>query len=495
MNTSYSIDLPAPAFREAGHRLVDVLAGFFENIRQRPVTRGEDPATLKQLLAGRSFPEYGLPPGALLSEATDLLLEHSLFNGHPRFQGYITAPAAPVGVLADFLASAINQNMGLQVLSPLATEIEKQTVGWLADFIGLPPGYGGLLVSGGNMANFTAFLAARQAKAPAKVKEEGLMNATQRMMIYCSKATHTWIDKAAVLFGHGKQSIRWIPADRRNCMDIGALEEAIREDRRADRLPFLAVGNAGDVSTGAVDDLESLAAVCRQEDLWFHLDGAYGMPAAVVPDLSGLFRGMEHADSIAMDPHKWLYCPLEAGCTLVKDPACLPLAFGSHPEYYALDESGASHETNFFEYGFQNSRGFRALKVWLMLQQVGRSGYRELIQRDIALAESMHRQAQAHPELEAGTRQLSIATLRYVPERIPAGADREKYLNRLNEALVHALQRGGRLFVSNAILEGDYFLRACFVNFRTSEKDVVEMVEAIVQEGRRMASTMQVPAF
>jgi glutamate/tyrosine decarboxylase-like PLP-dependent enzyme len=305
-------------------------------------------------------------------------------------------------------------------------------------------------------------------------------------MIYCSKTTHTWIEKAAVLFGHGTKSIRWIPADESNKMDNRLLEQSILEDSNAGKQPFIVVGTAGDVSTGAVDDLKGIADICKKYNCWFHIDGAYGIPAAIVPDHHFLFEGITEADSIAMDPHKWLYSPLEAGCTLVKDPNHLTETYSSHPVYYNFGNHEEALTQNYYEYGFQNSRGFRALKVWLMLQQVGKQGYMKMISEDIRLSKLLYQLAWDHPRLEAMSQNLSIATFRYVPEDLAMGGESvDTYLNKLNEALCNVLQEKGEVFLSNAMVNNKYCLRGCIVNFRTSEKDINEIIEIVVREGKK----------
>ncbi|MFZ0280631.1 MAG: pyridoxal-dependent decarboxylase, partial [Bacteroidales bacterium] len=433
------------------------------------------------------LPESGNSVEEILSKATALLFNHSLLNGHPKFLGYITSSPAPIGALADFLAAAVNPNVGANILSPVATEIEKQTVKWLAEFIGVSPDYGGILVSGGNMANFTAFLAARTAKAPKSIKEDGISNESQRLVIYCSKTTHTWIEKASILFGLGSGAIRWIQTDSNNKMDNVALEHSIKIDLKNGCKPLMIVGTAGDVSTGAVDNLKGIASICKTYDIWFHVDGAYGIPAAVIPELKAEFEGIEEADSIALDPHKWLYSPLEAGCTLVKNPNHLIETYSTHPAYYNFSKSEEPTTQNYYEYGLQNSRGFRALKVWLMLQQVGRTGYKNMIGQDIKLSKLFFELAGNHPELEAITQNLSITTLRYIPLNLTYEPEnKEVYLNSLNEALLNELQQGGEVFLSNAVVNGMYCLRSCIVNFRTSEKDIEEIIEIIVREGRKM---------
>ncbi len=486
-NRQSPIEIRKEEFRKMGYQLIDTIADFIETIREKPVTTGESFKELQKIIAASSLPENGASAEELLSKASELLLNHSLLNGHPKFLGYITSSAAPLGALADLLAAAVNPNVGAQILSPIATEIEKQTVQWLAEFIGLSPGYGGILVSGGNMANFTAFLAARTAKAPKNIKDDGLSNAVAKLVIYCSKTTHTWVEKAAVLFGLGTGAIRWITTDTNNKMNNEVLEQAIKNDLENGCKPIMVIGTAGDVSTGVVDNLSAIASICKTYDLWFHIDGAYGIPAAVVPELKKLFEGIEEADSIALDPHKWLYSPLEAGCTLVKNPNHLIDTYSSHPVYYNFSSKDEDQTLNYYEYGLQNSRGFRALKVWLTLQQAGRNGYIKMINEDIELSKLLFDKAKNHPELEAITQNLSITTLRYVPPgHTQTNEDKEAYLNRLNEALLNELQSGGEVFLSNAMVMEKYCLRGCIVNFRTSEKDIEEIIEIIVREGKKM---------
>lgn len=490
-NRKVPIEITQQEFKKIGYQLIDTISDFINTIEEKPVTTGETPKQIQKILGNKSLPKNGESASDLISKATNLLLNHSLLNGHPKFSGYISGSPAPIGILADLLAAAVNPNMGAFILSPMATEIEKQTIKWLAEFIGVSPDYGGILVSGGNMANFTAFLAARTAKASKNFKENGL---SENLTIYCPKTTHTWIEKAAILFGHGKKSIRWIPIDDSNKMNIKILEQNIKSDLENGLKPFLVIANAGDVSTGAIDDFVAVSNICKMYDLWFHIDGAYGIPAAVIPELEAKFKGVKEADSIALDPHKWLYSPLEAGCTLVKNPKHLLDTYSSHPEYYNFINSEDEPSLNFFEYGLQNSRGFRALKVWLMLQQVGKNGYISMLKEDIELSKLLYRLADKHPELEAITQNLSITTLRYIPlNYIEKGDNKTKYLNKLNETLLNELQQAGEVFLSNAIVNENYCLRSCIVNFRTSNKDIKEIIEIIVREGKKTHNELLKP--
>lgn len=491
-NREAPLEIHGDDFRELGHHLVDQIAEFLDGLRQRPVTVDESPQFIRSLLGPDNLPEQGSSVADLFHEATSLLLDHSLFNGHPRFWGYITSSAAPIGALAELLATTVNPNVGASVLSPTASEIEAQTIRWIADLIGYPRGCGGLLVSGGNMANFTCFLAARKSKSTWDLSADGLSSRNERLVVYVSTETHTWIDKAVELFGMGTKSARWIGVDADQRMDLEALEDQIIADLADNHLPFLVVGAAGTVSTGATDPLPGMAAICRKYNLWFHVDGAYGAPAAALPDASDALRGLREADSVALDPHKWLYMPLEAGCALVRDPRHLVDTFSHHPAYYNFDGAQEDSPVNFHELGLQNSRGFRALKVWLGLRQVGRTGYVQMISDDIALSQALHRAIGAHPEFQAMTQNLSISTFRFVPPDLPKAPEAvEAYLNRLNEEIIDRLQKSGEVFVSNAVIDGKYLLRACIVNFRTTLSDIEALPEIVLRCGRELDSEIR----
>jgi glutamate/tyrosine decarboxylase-like PLP-dependent enzyme len=475
-----ALDMTGDQFRSLGHDLVNRIADFLASIITRPVTRAESPEDVRAALgATRALPEAGQDPGILLRDAADLLFDHSLFNGHPRFYGYITSSAAPIGMLADLLAAAVNANVGAWKLSPMATEIEAQVIRWLAQFIGYPSDCGGLLLSGGNMANLTCFLAARAAQARWDIREQGVATGPP-LCVYASAETHTWIQKAADLAGLGTRAIRWIHGRQR--MDLDDLETQYRQDINEGCQPFLVVGSAGTVSTGAVDPLPELAAFCREKNLWFHVDGAYGAFASSVENSPQELKGLHLADSVAVDPHKWLYAPLEAGCALVRNPAALRRAFSYHPSYYNFEVEA----TNYYDMGLQNSRGFRALKIWLALQQAGAAGYRQMIQDDISLARYLYDLAADHPELEALTNHLSITTLRYVPRELRASLGSEaaeEYLNHLNQRLLAAIEMSGETFISNAVVGGKYALRFCIVNFRASPEDIEAVQHLVVHLG------------
>jgi glutamate/tyrosine decarboxylase-like PLP-dependent enzyme len=391
-------------------------------------------------------------------------------------------------MFGDFLAAALNQNVGGNQLSPIATEIEAQTVRWIGELIGYPAG-GGLLVSGGNMANLVCLVAARAAKAGGDVRKEGVSR-EQSLLIYTSAETHGWIKKAADLCGLGTDAIRWIATDAAQRMDPSALRRALDEDLRLGHHPFFVVGTAGSVGTGAVDPLPEIAGICREHRVWFHVDGAYGALAARAAGSPASLRALSEADSVAVDPHKWLYAPLEAGCVLVRDAETLRNAFSYNASYYHFDDQ----VLNYFDYGPQNSRGFRALKVWLALRQVGRTGYMKMIGDDMLLARHLHELVTRHPELEAVSQSLSITTFRYVPPDLRAHvgfAPVERYLNELNQAVLTAVEKGGEAFLSNALVDGRFLLRACVVNFHTSLGDIESVPPLVSRLGRELDGVMR----
>lgn len=487
---SVPLAIDSEEFRRLGHLLVDAIAGFLQSFPHRRLTPAEPPETVRALLdASRPLPSQGSHAETLLASASRLLFDHSLFNGHPRFFGYVTSSPAPIGMLADLLATAVNANVAAWRLAPMATEIESQTVRWIADLCGYPEGCGGLLVSGGNMANIVGFLAARAAVRDRDIRRNGVAGG-MRLRVYASEETHTWVHKAADIAGLGTEAIHWIATGPDLRMDTDRLRTAIAEDRSAGERPMLVIANAGTVGTGAVDPLEAIARICRDHGTWFHVDGAYGGLAAAAPGAPADLQGLREADSLALDPHKWLYSPLEAGCTLVRNADMLLNAFSYHPPYYHFGQQA----TNYFDLGPQNSRGFRALKVWLALQQAGRDGCLRMIGDDIRLSRRMHARIAEHPELEAVTQALSISTFRYVPPDLQGREAEEtvaEYLNALNENVLERIQNSGEAFVSNAVVGGRYLLRACIVNFNTTEADVDAITGIVARLGREADAEMR----
>jgi aromatic-L-amino-acid decarboxylase len=494
-NRSAPCDLPPEEFRSLGHALVDSIADFLHDLPKAPTAANLLPDTLRSALGVRAMPEQGRDIAPVIDEFSEKFFRLSTHNGSPRFFGYITSSAAPIGALADLLAAAVNPNCGAWALSPVATEIENETIRWLSEFMGLPGKWDGVLVSGGNMANMVGFTAARTAKAGWDIRATGLAGQdAKRLVLYTSKETHTWVNKAADIGGLGTNAVRWIPTDDELRMRVDLLEESIVADRAAGLTPFMVIGTAGTVGTGATDPLPAIAKICGKYNLWFHVDGAYGAPAVALADAGDDLKGLRLADSIAIDPHKWLYSPLEAGCILTRHHSALRDAFAFKPHYYQFDDNEGQEVRNYFEYGPQNSRGFRALKIWLAFQQVGASGYRRMIADDIALAHELHEMLGGHDCLERGTVALSITTFRYVPHDLrgaPDDGSLTTYLNELNERIVTAVRLSGEAFLSNAYLDGRFMLRACIVNFRTTLKDVAVLPDLVTRIGRELDAKLR----
>lgn len=479
-------------FAALGHALVDRLAAELGRLRERPVATGQTAAEVRAALgAERPLPRSGQDPESLLGEAATLLFEHSTLSHHPRFHAYIAASPAPIGMLAELLAAALNANVAAWHAAPMASEIEAQTLRWLAELVG----YGvpadasmpcGLLTSGGSAGNAIAVQLALHAALPHS-RVRGLAGA--RLAVYASDQTHAWLPRTLEQCGLGREALRSIASDARQRLSVDALRAAITADRAAGVQPLMVVGTAGTVATGAVDPLAAMAALCREQQLWLHVDGAYGAPAAclvgspdaaTLGDAAGDLAALALADTLALDPHKWLYAPIEAGALLLREPARLKAAFGAErPSYYGpadADDDGASG-TDFHALGPQNTRGFRALKVWLGLRMAGRAGYQRMIADDIALAGRLAERVRATPGLELATEQLGVVSFR----ARPPGVDDEAALNALNRRLLARLQADGRAFLSPAAVGGRFLLRACIVNFHTTAADV-DALPALVAE-------------
>lgn len=493
--TDRAIDMPAEEFRALGHKMVDRIADFWGEIPDRPAGAAWTADEVRGLLGGDGLPEEGADAGALLGRATDMMFKNWRLNGHPRSWGYVIGTPAPIGMLGDFLAAAINHNVPAWGSAPIAAEIETQVIRWVAELLGYPTNSGGLLVSGGNMANFVGFMTARRTLAKRHgwdVRAAGVAGGKQ-LCAYTSVETHTWVQKAADLSGIGTDALRWIPTDHSQRMDTAALEQRIAEDRFAGHIPFIVIGSAGTVSTGAVDPLPRLAEIAEAEGMWFHVDGAYGGLAAASDQSPDDIQGLSLADSLAVDAHKWMFAPLEAGIALVRDRQAQFETFSYRPPYYNFTASSNDELINYHEYGPQNSRQFRALKVWLVLSQLGRRGYADIVGRNIRQSRAMHQAMAEAPEIEAHTQNLSIATFRYVPDGLTpdSGGAVDEYLDRLNNDLATAIQHGGEAYVSHAVVHGRFLLRACITNFRTSDDDIQALPEIVRRLGAALDGDMR----
>jgi glutamate/tyrosine decarboxylase-like PLP-dependent enzyme len=470
-------------WREAGERTLSVVAAAstgWESKRPSP----EHPEDALKFFRG-PLPRQAVAFGELVTRIEREVLPTSAYNGHPRWLAYIMGAPAPVSVLGDLVASALNQNSGLWRVTPSSTAIEVQTLGWIAEMLGFPGTAEGLFVSGGQMANIVAHAVIRDAKTPWDVRAFGVRgpdgNAPQ-LRIYASSELHYCHEQAAELLGMGRQTVRNVPVDERYRMRMDSLSQMIAEDRSRGDLPIAIVGTAGTVGTGAIDPIPDLLRVARHEDLWLHVDGAYGAFATLAESCPTELRALADADSVACDPHKWLFAAIDAGVVLVREPGRLERSFAFHASYLETADRGA--RVDFLERGPENSRPQRALKVWLSIQAFGRDGYAAMIDYNIRLAAYMEELVRATPGLVlAAPRDLSIVCWRVEPGAIDGPA-----LEELQVAVIEEIERRSIAMVSNAQLhDGRSALRACITNFRTRAQDVETIVRASAEIGAELA--------
>ena len=475
-------------FRQMGYRAVDMAVEHFASITSRPVFVPMAPAEREALLSLR-LTEDGASADEILGFVKQAIFSHPMGNGHPCFFGWVNSPPAMVAVIAEFLAAALNPSCAGG--DHAAIYLERSVVRWIMEILDWPTaGSMGLLVSGGSMASLTCLAAARHWAAKQNgwdVRQDGLQDGAKRLVMYISSEGHSCLRKAAELLGLGERAVRSIPVDSHFHFDLRQLREAIDRDRGEGLIPFCVVGNAGTVNSGAIDPLEELAELCAHEDLWFHIDGAYGGVAVVDPEVAGRYRGMNRAQSLAVDPHKWLSVPVECGCALVRDGALLRDAFSLVPSYLRTEEGkGFGGLPWYSEYGFQQSRGFRALKLWATLTHLGRSGLRELVANHNRLARLLASQIDAAAELERlAPVELSIVCFRYVPD---GGHWAAEELNALNKRIMETVQSEGEAFLSGTVLHGKFALRACVLHYGTNVRDVEALVETVLRTGRRLAA-------
>lgn len=491
-----SLDISREERRQLAERFVSLSDEYFESLSERRVF----PETTGESIAERfdSPPPMEAEPLAKLIDDCRAVIDGSRHNGHPRFYGYVASPSTPPGAFADLLASTLNPSVTSWRSAPAATQVERTVVRWLGSLIDYDENAVGLLTSGGSMANLTALLIAHRAKAEHAVTQEGIAH-DARMIVYVSDQVHMSIPKAADVLGLGQKSVRVIPSDDRFRLDAKALDQAIQIDGKNGLKPFCVVASAGTAASGAVDPLAEIGNLARAHNLWFHIDGAYGAPAAMVKECKPMFAGLELADSVSLDPHKWLYTPVDCGCLLLRDPNAARKPFVAEGEYVKVHETAELESFAFWDYGIELSRRFRALKVWLTLRYYGSRRLAEAIADDVAMAKYLADQVVADPDFELlAPVQLSICCFRYVPASLrnqlsAASNDDERHqlnarLNRLNESIMHRVQRGGRAYLSNAMLRGKFALRACIINFRTTRADVDLTLEVVRQAAREMES-------
>jgi glutamate/tyrosine decarboxylase-like PLP-dependent enzyme len=470
------IDLPPDDFRRLGHRAVDLLADYLASLPDRPC-RAPVPTAVRDALMHEPPPEQGMAPDDVLSALASTAFAYPMGNGSPRFFGWINSPPAPMGIIGEFLAAGLNPSVAGG--DHAATYVEHAVLSWMRALIGYPSPAGGLLVSGGSVANLIGLAVMRHVVAGRTVRTKGMHALGSPLVVYTSVEGHSCIQKAIELLGFGSDSLRRLPTTADWQMDVDALRKQIAEDRRNGLVPACVAATAGTVNTGAVDALDAIADLCAAQQLWFHVDAAYGGPGALLPELQPAFRGLERADSVAIDPHKWMYVPVECGCALVQDAAAMRDAFSLVPPYLRDDAALPW----FSEFGIQQSRGFRALKLWMALKCAGFEGYRSAARHDLERAATLRRAISAYPDLElVANGPLTVTCFRYRPK---SGGD-PAAVDRVNRRLLDAIQAKGDVFLTGTELAGRFVLRACIVNFRTTDADVRTLVHAVRDAGQAL---------
>ena len=475
LRTKSSLDVTEEALQEISSEANKLVFEYLTTISERPV-RAENYAgkTTESIATGLSAD--GVPLEQLFNECRTIM-DLSRHNGHPRFFGYVASPSTPIGAYGDLIASALNANITCWRSGPAGTEVERMVVRWLGSLINYDRDAKGLLTSGGSMANMIALLVANRRKSGVAVSRTGLWNSGPPMTVYASSEAHMSIAKAADILGFGRDYVREIGCDERQRLRVDLLREKIEADRSEGLRPFCVVGSAGTVNTGVVDPLTEIAAVAAEFDLWFHVDGAYGAPGVLDERKRPLFAGLELADSVSLDPHKWLYVPVDAGCLLFRDDAAAKATFSTDEADYIKTHGYLDDEAfAFWDYGVELSRRFRALKVWLTLQYYGSRRIAEAISEDISLAEYLGESVSNADDFELlAPVELSICCFRYIPREHLNEAE----LDTLNERIMERVQKGGRAYLSNATVNRHFALRACITNFRTTKNDIDETVSAI----------------
>lgn len=483
---------PARA-RAFGERALDLWQELLTNLPIMPIAGRWTAKEVHDAIA-RPVPDAPVPDDELFDYLHDVVFDWSEQSGSPRFMAYISGAGTVPGAAADLIAAGLNANLGGWQLSPAASEIELHLTRWFArDLFGMPEGSGGLITSGGAMANFIALKVARDHRAGWNVRAEGLAGHAPLAM-YMSSETHVVSERGADMLGVGTDHVRKIPVGDDYRILVDELRTAIAADLAAGIRPFAVVASAGTVATGAVDPLSEVADVCADEGLWFHVDAAYGGPAMLAEDLRPAFAGIERAHSIAFDPHKWLYTPQSGGCVVVHDMSHLRESFDAHASYVVQDKAYTQHGIDLGRHGPQFSRGFWALKVWVSLLAHGRDAYARRISHDAALARYLGACVEERTEFElAAPVGLSITCFRYVPPDLPnePATKREAYLNHLNERLMTEIQLDGRVYISNAVLGDRFVLRTCIVNFRTEAGDMDAVLDVAAELGAALDREMR----
>lgn len=481
------VDVPAEEFRRHGYAVIDRLVDYYAAVTELPVFPTVLPTDLVPLFA-RPAPEVGEPLEAILADWENKIVPNSTIQGSPRFFSWVNGGGTQVGALAEALAAGLNPNPGGWRASQAAVVIENQTIRWICDLMGLAPTSGGLFVSGGTMANIAALQVALRQTASWDILNEGIQspNRPGQLTVYMADhETHVSFKRAADTLGLGRHAIRGVPSNPDYTINTAALDQMIHDDRAKGMTPFAIVGHAGSINVGAIDDFNTLADIAEREKVWFHIDGAIGALGAMLPELRLSFAGIERADSVSFDGHKWLGVPYECGCVLVKDVAVLKKSFAISASYLTEDERSELEPFDFFNRGPQMSRGFRALKVWMSLRYYGAEGYRQFFRRTIDNARHAHALVSASDDFDVlqDEPQLYIYSFRYNP-----GGLTEDHLNDLNAKIADEIKSRQIALVMISRIQGMVTQRLACTNHRTTRADIEVVIEAMREIGQELAA-------
>jgi len=465
-------------FRDLGHRVVDLLADYLDHIETKRVFPAVDPRTVNQLFA-EPLPQNPSTSDAVLAELENKLLPYCTHVGHPGYMGLITPTPNPVGVIADFICSALNQNVGAYSIGPSAVAVERRVVRWLTDLCGYNERAGGNLTSGGMMANFIGLKVGRDAVTGNRGQYDGIQD---RCAVYASEERHVSIDKAVDCIGLGRNALRALPTDANFQVRLDALEEAIARDKNNGIRPMCIVGVFGTTNTGAIDDVRELRRIADREGMWLHMDAAYGGGMLLSHEWPMRDRGLELADSITIDPHKWFYAPLDAGAVLVKDQRRLTESFGMKPSYLTDELDQDSERYQYYVHGFEQSRRFRSLKVWMSFKRYGARQIGEWIDNNVRQAKYLYELTMQDAEFEPA----SVPPMSAICIRSKAPGLDERESKNLHAKVAQRVEQGGRFWISTTELKGKAWFRINPVNFRTRREHMEELFALLQRECRVM---------